>query len=93
MVMMKKNDEKVWVTFTVSPMKSIEDISLSGEWNNWENEPMKKKKNGDYYLTKILKSGSTFEFGYMLNGNEWMTEEGCLSVTSPFGSENSLLKL
>lgn len=93
MLTMKQNGEKIWVTFTVSPSKPTEDIAISGAWNAWEQEPMKKKKNGDYYLTKVLKPGHTFEFGYLLDGNEWITEEECTSVASPFGSHNSLLEL
>lgn len=93
MLAMKKNGEKVWVTFTVSSMDPIEEITLLGEWNTWKGEPMKKKKNGDYYLTKVLNKGESFEFGYMLNGEQWLTEDQCSSVPSPFGSHNSLLEL
>lgn len=93
MLTMKKNGEKVWVTFTVSSMDPIEEITLLGEWNTWKGEPMKKKKNGDYYLTKVLNKGQRFEFGYMLNGEQWLTEDHCSSVPSPFGSQNSLLEL
>ena len=93
MLAMKMNGEKVWVTFTVSSMEPIEEITLLGEWNTWEGEPMKKKKNGDYYLTKVLNKGKSFEFGYMLNGEQWLTEDQCSSFPSPFGSQNSLLEL
>lgn len=93
MIVIKKNGEKVWVTFTVSSMGPIEGITLSGEWNEWKEEPMKQKKNGEYYITKIFKSGDSFQFGYKVNGSDWMTEEECLSVPSPFSGENSLLKL
>lgn len=93
MLVMKKNGEKVWVTFTVSSIDPIEGITLLGEWNTWEGEPMKKKKNGDYYLTKVLNTGKSFEFGYMVNGEQWLTEDACSSVPSPFGSQNSLLEL
>ena len=54
---------------------------------------MKRKKSGDYYITKVLNSGENFQFGYKVNGNVWVTEEECSSVASPFASHNSLLEL
>ncbi|MFC2073282.1 hypothetical protein ACFLRS_00335, partial [Campylobacterota bacterium] len=62
-------------------------------WNEWEEEPMKQKKSGDYYITKVLNMGDSFQFGYKVNGTEWITEEECPSVPSVFGSQNSLLEL
>ena len=43
-------------------MEPIEEITLLGEWNTWKGEPMKKKKNGDYYLTKVLNKGNSYNF-------------------------------
>lgn len=48
-------------------------------------------------MTVVEKNGQkarvTFEFGYRLNGNEWITEDECPSVASPFSTQNSLLEL
>lgn len=93
MIKVKKNGQKVWVTFTVSPVEGVEEVAIAGEWNEWAEEPMKQKKNGDYSITKVLKAGNNFQFGYKYNGNEWKTEEACPSVPTPFASENSLLEL
>nr|MDA3947252.1 hypothetical protein [Helicobacteraceae bacterium] len=75
MLTIKKNGQKVWVTFTFFPLQNVEDVSVSGEWNGWEAEPMKKKKSGDFYITKVLKAGERFQFGYKVNGNDWAIEE------------------
>ncbi len=93
MLTIKKNGQKVWVTFTFAPAQGVDDVSVSGEWNAWKEEPMKQKKSGDFYITKVLKAGDSFQFGYKVNGNEWVTEEECPSVHSPFFSQNSLLEL
>lgn len=93
MLTIKKNGQKVWVTFTFSPNQTVDDVAVSGEWNEWKEEPMKQKKSGEFYLTKVLKAGDIFQFGYKVNGDQWMTEEECPSVHSPFFSQNSLLEL
>lgn len=93
MLTMKKNGNRVWVTFTFSPTYMVEDVSVSGEWNAWKMEPMKQKKNGDYYITKVLKVGESFQFGYKVNQNDWHTEDACPSVPTVYASQNSLLTL
>lgn len=93
MITIKKNGEKVWVTFTFAPAKRVDDVVVSGEWNEWQEERMKQKKSGVYSITKVLKAGERFQFGYKVNGNSWITEQECQSVPSPFSSENSLLEL
>lgn len=93
MLTIKKNGQKVWVTFTFSPNHTVDDVAVSGEWNEWKEEPMKQKKSGEFYITKVLKAGENFQFGYKVNGDQWMTEEQCPSVHSPFFSQNSLLEL
>jgi hypothetical protein len=93
MITVKSNGNKSWVTFTVTPDENISEVAVSGEWSEWAEEPMKQKKNGDFSITKILKNGETFQFGYKVNGSEWMTESECSTVPSPYFSENSLLEL
>jgi 1,4-alpha-glucan branching enzyme len=93
MITMKKNGKKVWVTFTFIADEGVSNVSISGEWNNWEEESMKQKKDGSFFITKILKEGDCLEFGYKVNGNEWRIEEDCSCVPTSFGSENSLLQL
>jgi hypothetical protein len=93
MIRTKQNGKKVWVTFTVAPKEGMNDVALCGAWSDWSHEPMKQKKNGEFYLTKVLPAGSAFEFGYKINGEEWQQETGCQSVPSPFGTFNALLEL
>lgn len=93
MIKTKQNGTKVWVTFTVSPKAGMSDVALCGAWSEWSHEPMKQKKNGEFYLTKVLPAGTTFEFGYKVNGEEWLLESECTAVPSPFGTQNALLEL
>lgn len=93
MIKVKTNGAKAWVTFSILPSEPIERAVLSGIWNDWEEEPMKLKKSGEYFITKILKVGDIYQFGYKINGYEWITDEECPMVPSPFFSQNSLLEL
>ena len=54
---------------------------------------MKQKKSGEFYLTKVLPTGQSYEFGYMVNGSEWHCDDDLGCVASPYGSDNSLLEL
>ncbi len=93
MIKVKQNGSRVWVTFTYSPEAAAESVMLCGEWNGWEEEPMKRKKSGEFYATKVLKAGNAFQFGYKVDGVKWEIEDECPAVTSPFASQNSLLEL
>lgn len=91
MVKVTKKGDKAWVTFSISPTDG-ERVSICGEWNDWQDEPMKVKKSGELYITKVLPMGREYQFGYRVNDNEWRCENELESVVSPFGSKNALLK-
>ena len=92
MVKITNKGKKAWVTFSL-PGDGIESAKLSGTWNEWKGEPMKQKKNGEFYLTKVLPTGQSYEFGYTVNDNEWHCDDDLGCVASPYGSDNSLLEL
>jgi 1,4-alpha-glucan branching enzyme len=92
MIKITKKGKKAWVTFTL-PSTVGESVELSGEWNEWKNEAMKVKKSGEFYITKVLKTDENYEFGYLVNGNEWHCDEELGCIATPFNSNNSLLEL
>ncbi|MFK5881179.1 MAG: hypothetical protein QM482_03110 [Sulfurospirillum sp.] len=92
MIKITKKGKKTWVTFTISP-QNTQSVEISGEWNSWKNEAMKKKKNGEFYITKVMDSSNSFEFGYKLDNGRWICDESTPKVMSPFNSQNSLLKI
>ena len=55
MIKITKKGKKAWVTFSKMP-SSDEEIVLCGEWNDWNDEVMKVKKSGEFYITKVLKT-------------------------------------
>ncbi|MCK9490964.1 MAG: hypothetical protein M0Q24_02655 [Sulfurimonas sp.] len=91
MLKVTKKGDKAWVTFSIMPESECE-VFLSGEWNEWQDEEMKVKKSGEYYLTKVLSCNQSYEFGYKID-SRWICDNEVQTVESPFGSKNSLLKL
>ncbi|MGD9970773.1 MAG: hypothetical protein AB7S65_09985 [Sulfuricurvum sp.] len=94
MISIDNKGKKSWVTFTFVPADdSITVVVVCGEWDNWNETPMKQKKNGEFTLRKYIESDASYQFGYKVNGSVWMIEEECMSVVSPFHSRNSVLEL
>ncbi len=92
MIKITNKGKKSWVTFTVR-VENIDDLELSGEWNSWKNEKMKRKKNGEFYITKVFNKGNKYQFGYKANDGRWLCDESTPKVMSPFNSQNSLLEV
>jgi hypothetical protein len=90
MVKIKKLKNKAWVSFYFN--NKANEVFIKGSWNNWQKEPMKKKKDGSFYIRKFLPINQTYEFGYMADG-KWFADECCETVFTPFNSKNSILRL
>lgn len=93
MIKVTKKGNKAWVTFTFQPENSVKSASLVGEWNGWQYEDMKQKKNGEFYMTKVLSDSSEYEFRYVINQDEWVNEPQIATIGNPYGSNNSLLQI
>ena len=93
MIKIKKNANKVWVTFTYTPKDNEQKVELLGSWNEWKAENMKKKKNGDFYLTKIFPVGVIYEFKYYADSEKWVNDEDTKEVDNGLGGTNSVIDL
>ena len=92
MVKITKRGSKSWVTFTIDIPK-CQKLIIKGSWDGWKPKEMKRKRNGDFYITKILPNRSSYEFGYETDSGEWINDESVESKASPFGSLNSIIHL
>ncbi|WP_300364708.1 isoamylase early set domain-containing protein [Hydrogenimonas sp.] len=92
MVKITKKGKKAWVTFT-APTTECDSVAIKGSWNKWEPETMKKKKSGEFYITKVLPVGESFEFGYLVDESDWLADHELPLAETPFGSKNSVLEL
>jgi len=93
MLKVKKNADKAWVTFTYIPANEEKTVEITGSWSNWSKEKMKQKKNGDFYITKILPVGQIYEFKYLIDDSIWENEADALEVQNSFGSVNSAIEV
>lgn len=82
-------------TFTFTPEKTYEFISLFGSFNQWnrQNLPM-KDDNGDgtYEITLPFEAG-TYEYKFFADGEELLDPDNPEKIPSGVGTENSVLKI
>jgi len=69
----------------------VENVKIKGSWNNWKEEEMKLSKDGYFTKRKKLSPG-IYEFGYLVDG-EWIIDDNCEHISSPFGGKNSVLEV
>ena len=92
MINITKKGNKAWVTFSIKPTMDG-DVFLCGEWNNWEEEKMKMKKNGEYYIRRTLDCDKSYQFGYKVGSDVWLCDSEVESIVSPFGSQNNQINI
>ncbi len=92
MIEITKERYRAWVVFTL-PASIGETVELSGSWSGWKKEPMKLKKNGEFRIVKILKLNNSYEFGYNIDGEKWISDSSLKPIQTEFKSYNSLLEV
>lgn len=53
---------------------AAEEAALAGDFNGWDNVPMKKLKSGDFTVTLDLEKDNKYQFKYLLDGKEWQND-------------------
>ncbi|HEB69669.1 MAG TPA: glycoside hydrolase [Desulfobulbus sp.] len=98
--MLKKNYTKTKkscrVTFKYANEEQAESAVLAGEFNDWSltATPMKRLKNGTFSVTVTLKSGYSYRFRYVLDGNVWVNDpEADSYAANEYGEENSVVSV
>lgn len=87
------------ITFMLNEKaKSIENVRITGDFNNWDRsgEPMKRLKSGGFTQTMDLDAGKSYQFRYLINDSVWANEpESDELVPNGFGPGqfNSLIVL
>lgn len=96
--MLKKNYSQTGkicrVTFKYENPENAEVATLAGDFNNWsfQENPMKKLKDGSFSITLSLQAGISYPFRYVLDGNTWVNDEDANSyLPNEYGEENSVV--
>ena len=83
------------VTFKVlkNECNAAEKVAIAGDFNDWQETPMRRLKSGDFSLTLDLPTERTYQFRYRLNEKEWENDwHADAYVPSPVSlEENSVV--
>ena len=83
------------VTFKVlkNECNAAEKVAIAGDFNDWQETPMKRLKSGDFSLTLDLPTEHAYQFRYRLNEVEWENDwHADAYVPSPVSlEENSVV--
>jgi 1,4-alpha-glucan branching enzyme len=70
-------------------------VYLVGDFNDWNTSatPMDQLKSGDYCAVLYLDPDQTYQFRYLVDGKEWLTDvEADLLTPSPYAdAQNSVI--
>ncbi len=88
------NNCRVW--FYLPPDVNADEVTLVGDFNDWDRSanPMKKKKDGTFYTALTLETGKEYQFRYFLDGHRWENDwDADDYVPNESGTENSVIKV
>ncbi len=91
-----KNGNNCRVTFKYSNEENAESAVLAGDFNNWalDAHEMKKLKNGSFSVTISLKTGCSYCFRYVLDGNIWVNDPDADDfIDNEYGEKNSIISV
>ena len=92
MIVKRKRLGTVQVTFVQEPRD--EPVFVTGSFNGWEREPLKKAKDGSLRATVKAEPGDTLEFRYVTEGGQWFDDEQADEhVWNEHGTTNGLLRV
>lgn len=86
------------VTFTLpkAAASEAETVCVMGEFNDWSRDatPMKRRTNGDFFVSLDLEKGRSYRFRYLIDGwkyeNDWNADR---YESNPYGGEDSIVEV
>ena len=82
------------VTFELPTEIEAEQVSLLGDFNDWDPSArqLKRRKDGSFATTISLKPGQDYRFRYLLDGSRWENDTAAdRHEPNQFGTEDSIL--
>jgi len=84
----------VTVVFRVPPEAAATSAALLGEFSDWSPVAMDSSADGGYEAAVDLRSGSTYRFRYLLDGERWVNDWAADGyVANDYGSDDSVVDL
>ena len=83
------------VTFDLPKDVGAENVSIVGDFNNWDERatPMKRKRDGSFSAAVSVEAGKEYRFRYLLDSTRWENDWDADSyVPNAFGTEDSVLR-
>ena len=88
--MVTKGRKKGTYRFSVQPGGGVRSVLLAGEFNDWNPQPMRKGKAGEFVAIVALEEG-TYEYKFVMDG-EWRTDPDSNTwAMNPYGTMNSVV--
>ena len=90
-----KGGKFVSVTFRSEVPDETKSVQVLGQFNEWDQDrhPMKRRKDGTWSATIRMPKTKTFQFRYLIDGEQWMTDaESDGLAINEFGGQNSVLQ-
>ena len=90
----QKKSKQVKVTFALPADEVDGNVSVVGDFNDWNPEANKlvKRSNGTYSAAIKLDQGNQYAFRYFFEDGTWKNDEEADEVAlSPFGTKNSVV--
>lgn len=91
-----KSKPECKVTFTAPEevVGNSNDVSLAGEFNNWEVIKLKKQKTGLYSANISLETGKEYQYKFVIDGDRWENDpDADKFITNEFQGTNSVVSL
>nr|WP_321451356.1 isoamylase early set domain-containing protein [uncultured Carboxylicivirga sp.] len=93
-----KNNPICRVTFILNKelSKSVKQVNLTGDFNNWDRQNIRMKKNkiGFFSVSVNLNTGKEYQFKYLIDQSIWLNEpEADKQVSNEFKSSNSVITI
>lgn len=85
------------VTFRLSAdvaetAKKVQLVGDFNEWNEKEGVKMKQLKDGSFKTVVELKTGKSYEYRYLIDGEIWQNDlDADQYAATPFGTENCVV--
>lgn len=87
----KNKPSEVVITFKIA-MPDAQAVTLAGDFNGWDTESLKLKKQNGSWEIKLPLSPGRYQYAFVIDGRNWIPDPRTKNyVDSGYGMKNSIL--